>query len=134
MYDFLRIPPTLILARYQPTLTKSLEDLVRTQTLTVRAPNDYLPPFVLQSHAHHNSQQIRMILMTIPHVVLTVNSQANEDRQLSAIREKTWLPCLRSPGSGPEGRWCGGAMGQLRNSWGNEQSWALKDKSAVWEV
>lgn len=45
------------------------------------------------------------------------------------------IPSQRiTPGGGTqplEGRWCGGVVGQLSTSWGNEQSWALKDERVL---
>lgn len=72
-------------------------------------------------------------------MLLTASSQPNEDRLLSASRgrEMVALPKI-TPGSGsqpPERRWCGGVVKQPRTSWGgrDEQSWALKTESVVWE-
>lgn len=64
-------------------------------------------------------------------MALTVSSQANEDGQLSAIKEREMVTLPKVTAEGSRYDWI---MRQLRTSWGNEQSWALKDESAVWEI
>lgn len=64
-------------------------------------------------------------------MALTVSSQANEDRQLSAIKEREMVTLPKVTAEGSRYDWI---MRQLRTSWRNEQSWALKDESAVWEI